>query len=166
MKRTYIGLVGCLASLALVSCKSEGEAPAAAPSSPATDEAPSFGTAITLRPRFDASANVVIMTAQLRPGFHVYTTGETIGRPIRLELEKDGDWKANGEPEYPAGITKTTALGTSVVVEGTAECRLPVKAAVEMPGSLHGEFHYQVCTDSACDRPRKLAFEIDPINSP
>ena len=123
-----------------------------------------FQEAISFKPTFDGAAQAVIMQVNLKPGYHIYTTGETIGRPVRMELQTGGDWKPTGEIEYPTGSKKVTSLGTSVVVEHKAMTRMPVAPAVDEPGKLIGRFFYQVCTNEACDRPRSTDFELDPIN--
>lgn len=148
-----------LALTALAGCtQTSAPAPEAALPLPS---GPDFENALTVSPRFDAEAQAVAIDLSLRPGFHVYTTGEKTGRPIRIELA-EGAWSAKGEPSYPTGEKKTTALGTSVVVEGQATARLAVSADGEAPGLVQGSFHYQVCTDEACDRPRKKAFALTP----
>ncbi|MEL6184167.1 MAG: protein-disulfide reductase DsbD domain-containing protein [Myxococcota bacterium] len=144
-----VGLLGCTS-----------EPPSTSPPTSTAVEAPSFEGALTATPRFDAGW--VVVDLQLRPGFHVYTTGETTGRPIRLELDVHTDWTSDGEAVYPEGKRKKTALGESVVVEGSAEARLKIRATSKGPGEARGVFHYQVCTDHACDRPRKLQFAVGP----
>lgn len=158
----YLGLSG-LSMLAL-GCEAK-PTPSPRPQLQPAQEGPDFEAAINISPRFDEQANAIVVEADLQPGFHVYTLGETTGRPIRLELANDGgDWKPAGDPEYPEGVKKTTALGTSVVLEGKLSCRLPVAPAVDAPGDLKGTFYYQVCTDQACDRPRSVPFAVAPEN--
>ena len=120
-----------------------------------------FGNAIQIKPRFEVEGPRVVIDVGLRPGFHVYTTGETVGRPLKIDLTEGGDWKAAQEPVYPSGRTKETALGSSVVVEREARVQLPVEPLMDNPGSITGTFEYQVCTDVACDRPRTLPFKLE-----
>jgi DsbC/DsbD-like thiol-disulfide interchange protein len=143
------------AALLMAACKDSPE-----PSKPER-AAPDFAGAITLSPRFDPATSEVAVSVDLRPGYHVYTTGETTGRPLALALDPASSWRAAGEPEYPDGKKKQTSLGTSVVVEDHAEVRLAVEPKTEAdPGPVRGHLRYQVCTESACDRPRELEFEL------
>lgn len=158
--RVGLARLGALLTLATgIACAKEPPSPSSASPSAAL-ETPDFAAAFTATPRFEADA--VVVDLQLRPGFHVYTTGERTGRPIRLELLTDSAWIPGGDAQYPEGRRKKTALGESVVVEGQAEARLAVKAQRPEPGPVQGTFHYQVCTDHACDRPRKLSFAVGP----
>lgn len=125
------------------------------------DRGPNFETAIQIQPKFHDASSAVQVDISLRPGFHVYTVGEETGRPIRIALD-DGAWAAKGDAVYPTGTRKQTALGTSVVVEGQASARLPVESKGDAPGAVKGQFHYQVCTNEACDRPRKIPFKVQP----
>lgn len=148
-----------LLPLLLTACTESGPPPSAPP--PA-HRGPNFEAAIALSPRFDAETSAVVMQVDLRPGFHVYTTGEKVGRPIALSLAEGGGWSAAAAPSYPEGEEKTTSLGTSVVVEGSSEARLPVALSGEAPGPVKASFRYQVCTETACDRPRTHDFELTP----
>lgn len=148
-----------MASLALfflLACTSRtSETPVEAKEAP---EVLDFQRAISIEPRLAEDA--VVVSIRLEPGFHTYTTGETVGRPLKLTLAEDGVWQATGAPSYPEGKKKETALGTSVVVENNAEVRLPVEPTVPSPGALRGKLRYQVCTETACDRPREAIFEL------
>lgn len=149
-----LGLVA--GTCALSAC----QAPASAPPPP-VEEGPDFASAIHIDVDYAAEASAVHVEAKLEPGYHVYAPGESVGRPIAIALAEGSGWKSAGEAHYPAGEPKETSLGKSVVVEGALEASLPVEAAKEEPGKITGTFAYQVCTDTACDRPRKLPFELD-----
>ena len=60
----------------------------------------------------------------------------------------------------PAGTKKDLGeLGTSVILEG----EIPMKAKLKGGGgAVSGTVEVQVCTDKACDRPRKHVFSIAP----
>lgn len=163
----YLKIIGitCLTISMSSACKQEH---ADSPSTELVDPTPAppnsqFQEAIKIKPHFDSQAQAVVVDLELEPGYHVYTTGETTGRPIRLQLANGGDWKPAGDPVYPEGTKKSTALGNSVVLEGKVTSKLAVEPAVNEPGSLQGHFHYQVCTNRACDRPRTLDFTAEPI---
>jgi hypothetical protein len=119
------------------------------------DAPPDFAGAMTMKPAYKDGELVV--TVALKPGFHAYAPGEEIGKPVSLVVKEQNGWKLEGAPEIPAGETKDLGeLGTSKVLEGT----FPVKAKVTGGnGALAGELEIQVCTDNACDRPRKHPFE-------
>lgn len=146
-------VLGLLTALAL-GCRAEPEPPPSTAAAPAPD----FEAALQVTPRLDGDA--VVVDVALEEGYHLYAPGEATGRPIAIVLN-EGAWTA-GEPDYPAGERKTTPLGPSVVIEGEARARLPVRSTEDDPGPVQGGFLYQVCTDTACDRPRKLPFSLEP----
>ncbi len=116
---------------------------------------PDFQGAMTMKPAYQDGELVV--TVQLKPGFHAYAPGEEIGKPVNLVVKDANGWKLDGAPVVPAGKTKDLGeLGKSQVLEGS----FPLKARVTGgDGAISGEVEIQVCTDSACDRPRKHPFE-------
>lgn len=119
------------------------------------DAPPDFASAMTMKPAYQDGTLVV--TVALKPGFHAYAPGEEIGKPVNLVVKEQNGWKTEGALDIPEGKTKDLGeLGISKVLEGT----FPVKAKVSGgSGAVAGELEIQVCTDSACDRPRKHAFE-------
>lgn len=151
--RNRARLLACLLSFvpACTEAAESGAPEAAAPSG--TD----FTDAVSLSVAYTEGAVVVDMN--VKPGFHLYGPGESTGRPIRFELA-EGPWKA-GQPVYPKTETKQTSLGPSVIIQGKARAKLPVSAESDDPGPVKGFFHYQVCTEKACDRPRKLPFALE-----
>lgn len=131
---------------------------------PAARESPDWKAAFRheVRVRVEQTAPSVVVDLKVADGFHVYTVGETIGRPLRLEIDDAGDYVASGDVVYPKGTTKDLPIGRSVIVEGEAEVVAPLKAKEGVQqGRARGTFHYQVCNDEACDRPRTAAFEVD-----
>lgn len=123
------------------------------------DAPPDFQSAMALQPAFQDGELVVHV--KLKPGFHAYAPGEEIGKPVKLVVTDANGWKVEGTPEVPAGKTKDLGeLGKSQVLEGT----FPLKAKVSGgEGEIAGEVEIQVCTDNACDRPRKHAFKAKAI---
>lgn len=121
--------------------------------------APDWKSALKYDVRFDGARGGVAVGLDIAPGFHAYTVGETIGRPLKVEIAADSPLKLDGEVQYPAGTTKDLPLGRSVIVEGKSEVFAPT--AVEPGKKVKGSFHYQVCTNDACDRPRTVPFELE-----
>lgn len=94
----------------------------------------------------------------LRPGFHAYAPGEEIGRPVSLVVKPDNGWQLEGAPVVPAGKTKDLGeLGKSQVLEGDFAVTATLRGG---SGAVRGDLEIQICTDNACDRPRKQPFEV------
>lgn len=134
-------------------------------SKPATSapvgDAPSFDGAFKHEIAFDKARSVVRVELLVAPGFHAYTTGETVGRPLELTLAEDSDYVASGPVEYPKGSSKDLPLGKSVIVEGSAQIVAPVRLREHAAtGRAKGTLKYQICTESACDRPRTVTFDL------
>ncbi len=129
----------------------------------ATPAAPDFTTAFKHAVRWDSGKSALVVDVSIAPGFHAYTTGETTGKPLLVEILADSDMVANGEVEYPKGVEKDLPIGKSVIVEGKAAITAPVKAkdAASASKKAKGTLRYQVCTEKTCDRPRTAPFEVD-----
>lgn len=180
MMRSSTMLAGLLGLFALAGCKTErttektsepepskltGKAKEAlvleAQPSGSVGEAPDWAAAFKHEIRFDAAKKAVVVAVELQPGFHAYTVGETIGRPLKLEFSQSSGYQPAGEIVYPAGETKDLPIGKSVIVQGKAEIVAPVASKEGAPAaSASGKFQYQVCTEEACDRPRTVDFEV------
>jgi hypothetical protein len=134
--------------------------PRAAEVAEAVQQAPTdWDSAIRIDVRYDAARQAVVAALQIAPGFHAYTTGETIGRPLELKIAPESELKAEGEPTYPQGVTKDLPIGRSVIVEGSAE--VVAKLASPAAGKkANGTLAYQVCTDEACDRPKTKPWTV------
>lgn len=117
---------------------------------------PMFDDAVTLAPVFDKASGKLVVKLQLKPGFHAYAPGEEIGKPV--ELAVDAPWAIDGAVAIPAGQKKDLgSLGTSMILEG----EVPLSAAVKGgTGEIKGVVTAQVCTDKACDRPKKHSFTV------
>lgn len=118
--------------------------------------APDFANALQLVPAFDKATSKLTVVLKIKPGFHAYAPGETVGKPVDVAV--DAPWAIEGAVQIPAGTTKDLgALGTSVILEGEIPLSVTVKGAI---GDVHGSVMAQVCTDTACDRPKKHSFTV------
>ena len=149
-------LFGCQKEAAAPAAEAPPPAPVAAPKATGPDWAAAFKHTISA----DPAQSQVMVKVEIQPGFHAYTVGETVGKPLALEIADDSAYALDGEVQYPAGVTKDLPIGKSVIVEGQAEVRAKVKAKADAKGLAKGTFRYQVCTDEACDRPRNVPFEV------
>jgi hypothetical protein len=143
--------------------------PASAPTASRAPEesaaAPDWSRAFRHRVRHDAARRALVVELELEPGFHAYAAGETVGRPLRLELDPASPVRLSGEVTYPAGRERMLPIGRSVIVEGKAEIVAPLAASP--PGAaISGRLHYQVCSDEACDRPRSAPFTLTTSGAP
>lgn len=119
---------------------------------------PDFGKALQLAPAFDKATGTLTVVLKLAPGFHAYGPGEQIGKPVELNVAPQNGWLVDGAPVVPPGKTKDLGeLGKSVILEGDVPLTAVVKGG---QGSIVGEVKAQVCTDSACDRPKAHKFEV------
>lgn len=150
--------------LALSGCeRSAGTEPAGAPrGEPAVRPGPDWSKAITLATRWDATRSAVVCDVVIAPGFHAYSTGETVGKPLAIELDPGGDLVEAGPPQLPAGVAKDLPLGRSVIVTGSVELIAPARprSDAHAGGTARGTIRYQVCTETACDRPRSTPFSV------
>jgi hypothetical protein len=150
-----IGLVG-------MGCRAERAAEAPNPGNQAPDFQSAFDYDVGLR------EGAIVVRFEVADGFHVYTVGETVGKPLELELDERSDAALSGPVSYPKGITKDLSIGRSVIVEGHGEVRAPIHVprATEAGRVMKatGRFRYQVCTEESCDRPRSSSFEL-PVSS-
>lgn len=109
---------------------------------------------------FDQEASILIINVNLPTGLHAYAVGEKIGKPIRLEISSTNGWRAAGNTEIPVGrIKKIAGLGESMVIEGPFVIKQKV---VRGTGKGEARLHLQVCSETACDRPRTHILEINP----
>lgn len=162
--RAFLSL-GLVFTAAVTGCRegSTGSTGSTAPAPNPTPEAsaPDWREAFSHQVRYEPNDRAVVVDVRLAPGFHAYTTGETTGKPLKVELDPDSAYQLDGPVRYPKGVEKTLPLGKSVIVEG--QTKVVAKIAPRSPeatGPAKGSFHYQVCTDKACDRPRKAPFEV------
>jgi hypothetical protein len=117
---------------------------------------PDFANAVELVPAFDKATSKVTVTLKIKPGFHAYAPGEPTGKPV--ELAVDAPWAVEGAPTIPAGTTKDLGeLGKSIILEGDVPLTAVVKGGT---GEVKGTVAAQVCTDKACDRPKKHPFTV------
>lgn len=117
---------------------------------------PKFDDAVAVEPSFDKATGKLTVLLKIKPGFHAYAPGEEIGKPVELAVE--APWAVDGAVEMPAGHKKDLGeLGTSVILEGDVPLTATVKGG---SGELKGTVSAQVCTDKACDRPKKHSFSV------
>jgi hypothetical protein len=121
---------------------------------------PDFAAAMTVVPSYDAATKKLVVTLDIRPGFHAYGPGEEIGKPVELSVDAASGFTVNGTVEIPAGKEKNLGdLGKSIILEG----QVPLTATLaggEGSAAVLGTVNVQICTDKACDRPRPHAFKI------
>ncbi len=123
-----------------------------------------FAKAIDIAARYDAGTKAVVVSIAIAPGFHAYTEGETVGRPLKLVIAPGSPVELK-DPRYPTGTQKMLPIGRSMVVEGKAEIVAPLvlKGTAEPPPAgtpIRAQLSYQVCKETACDRPRTLDLEL------
>jgi hypothetical protein len=117
-----------------------------------------WDTAVALVPSFDAATSTLTVQLLLRPGFHAYGPGEEVSKPVGLTVDPSNGWVVDGAVNIPPGIKKNLGeLGTSVILEGQVPLTAKLKGGA---GAISGFVEVQVCTDKACDRPKKRPFSI------
>jgi len=141
--------------LLLAGCRSEAPRAAAAGKS-----MPDWASAFEYTIEVDSDA--IRVRFEVADGFHVYSQGETVGRPLELQSEPDSAYVIR-DVRYPEGETKDLPIGRSVVVEGEDRVEAELQRRPDASDDrVRGVFRYQVCTDEACDRPRTDSFEAEP----
>jgi hypothetical protein len=122
------------------------------------DQMPDWENAAAFVPTFDAATSTLTVTLKLKPGYHAYGPGEEVSKPVSLTVDVDHGWVVDGAVDIPAGTKKNLgALGTSVILEGDVPLRAKLKGG---SGAINGFVEAQVCTDKACDRPKKHPFSV------
>lgn len=127
-----------------------------------TPTAPNFVEASTLTTSFDSATSTLKLNLKIREGFHAYAEGEKVGVPVSLTLAPASTYSLEGAVSLPKGETKKLALGESQVLEGDVVVSAKVKGSGP---SVDGQLLVQICTDSACDRPRAHKFSV-PVTPP
>ncbi len=129
------------------------------------DDGPDWTKAIDHSVRWDGEKKSLVVDVKIQPGFHAYTTGETIGKPLAIALDEKSAYALAGDVHYPEGITKDLPVGRSVIVEGSTQIVAPIQKKEGATGTqASGVFKWQVCTAEACDRPRTKEFAIEVPN--
>lgn len=122
------------------------------------DTPPDWGSALAVVPAYDQASQSLTVVLKIKPGFHAYAPGETVSKPVAMTVNADNGWAVDGDVAIPAGQKKDLGeLGTSVILEGDVPLKAKLKGG---PGAISGVVEAQVCTDKACDRPRKHTFTI------
>ena len=166
-RSTAAPLAAMVLAASLTGCPAPASdpAPAAAALDPESlaieSEGPDWAGAFDSKFRFDNERQAVMVDLKIASGFHAYTVGEATGKPLAVSIAPDGGYELNGEIQYPKGKAKQLPIGPSVIVEGDAQITVPVARRPQASGDrVKGTLRYQVCTKEACDRPRKLGFEV------
>jgi hypothetical protein len=122
------------------------------------EQPPRWESALDMVPAFDPATSTVTVTLKLQPGFHAYGPGEEVSKPVAMTIDSVNGWLVDGAVQIPAGTKKNLGeLGTSVILEGDVPLRAKIKGGT---GAINGVVEVQVCTEKACDRPRKHTFSI------
>jgi hypothetical protein len=125
---------------------------------PLPEAPPDWASALALAPAYAAGTQTLTVTLKIKPGFHAYGPGEEVSKPVAFALEEGSSWTVDGAINIPAGVKKDLgALGTSVIVEGDVAITAKLKPGT---GTIEGVVEAQVCTDKACDRPRKHPISV------
>jgi hypothetical protein len=125
---------------------------------PLPEAPPDWASALAIVPAYDEATQTLTVTLKIKPGFHAYGPGEEVSKPLAFALKEGSSWTVDGPVHIPAGQKKDLgALGTSVIVEGDVAITAKLKPGT---GAIEGVVEAQICTDKACDRPRKHPITI------
>ena len=138
-----------------------GGKPAAAPATSTTGQRIPFEQAVKVGFVWDAAKSAAVAQLHLEPGFHAYGPGEKTGKPLTLELTGPA-WNVKEVQLPPAQQKDLGELGISFVLVGDVEVRAVVAPAGDPKAPVEGRLHYQVCSETACDRPRVAPFKLTP----
>jgi hypothetical protein len=120
---------------------------------PVPEAPPDWASALAIEPSYDGATKTLKVLLRIKPGFHAYGPGEEVSKPVGFSVKEGSSWRVDGAVTIPAGVKKDLGtLGTSVIVEGDVAITATL---VPGTGPIEGVVEAQVCTDTACDRPRK-----------
>lgn len=120
---------------------------------PLPEAPPDWASALAVVPSYDKASQTLTVLLKIKEGFHAYGPGEEVSKPVALSITAQNGWAQNGAADIPAGTKKDLgALGTSVILEGDVAIKAKLTPGT---GAIEGVLEAQVCTDKACDRPRK-----------
>lgn len=111
-----------------------------------------FDKSYTVKSNYDASTKNLNIDIELKDGVHAYGEQEKVGKPVRLIIEENNGWKANGKAIIPKGYKRSfKGAQENFLLEGSFRIKQPL-----VPGKDQGRaiLYLQVCTDTQCDRPR------------
>lgn len=115
-------------------------------------ESVDFDKSFSISSQFDDVTSEFNITIHLGESLHVYAPGEKIGKPVKLEITDLNGWQRDGQVVAPPGKPKDLGnLGTSIVLEGDVRLSQKLKKG---RGKGEALLHLQVCSTTACDRPR------------
>jgi hypothetical protein len=125
---------------------------------PLPEAPPDWAGALAVVPAYDQATQTLTVLLKIKEGFHAYGPGEEVSKPVALNVTAQNGWAISGAADIPAGTKKDLgALGTSVILEGDVAIKAKLTPGT---GAIDGVLEVQVCTDKACDRPRKHPFTI------
>jgi hypothetical protein len=125
---------------------------------PVPEAPPDWASALTVVPAYDAAEKSLTVVLKIKEGFHAYGPGEEVSKPVALTVKAENGWAVGGGGDIPPGKEKDLgALGQSVILEGDVAIKAKLTPGT---GAIEGVLEAQVCTDKACDRPRKHPFSI------
>jgi len=125
---------------------------------PLPEAPPDWASALAVAPTWDKGTETLTVQLKIKEGFHAYGPGEEVSKPVALNVTAQNGWAMSGAADIPAGTKKDLgALGTSVILEGDVAIKAKLTPGT---GAIDGVVEVQVCTDKACDRPRKHPFTI------
>jgi hypothetical protein len=125
---------------------------------PVPEAPPDWASALTVVPAYDAATQSLTVVLKIKEGFHAYGPGEEVSKPVALTVKAENGWAVDGAVQIPPGVKKDLgALGQSVILEGDVAIKAKLTPG---SGAIEGVVETQVCTDKACDRPRKHPITI------
>ncbi len=107
-----------------------------------------FSQAFTWSQNYDSATQQLSVDVHLNEGFHAYAEGEETGVPVDLEISDLNGWRMEGKPLLPSGDKELLENEFSVGAKVTGG-----------KGMLRGILKMQLCSTTACDRPRQHPFE-------
>lgn len=151
-------LILCVFLLSLAACKcAPNLKPKITESTPTDFSHHDFSNAFTWSQKFDETTQQLSVNVHLSEGFHAYAAGEKIGVPVDLEISAFNGWHMEGKPSLPAGVLKQIgAIKATQALENEFVLAAKVTGG---KGALRGTLKMQLCSASACDRPREHHFE-------
>lgn len=99
---------------------------------------------------FNPKTRELSVKVKLPEGMHAYAAGEPIGKPIELVIDPKNKWQLAEKPILPTGNEKH-------LLDKQFELKARLKGG---RGPIYGTFKMQLCSDSACERPRDYTFKV------
>ena len=126
---------------------------------------------ISARLEAQANTNVLVVIAELGPGWHLYSLDQQPGgpRPTKIVIDSTSAYLPTSSFTAESPATKKTIEGVpgweGLIVEehtGTVKWTAPVEKNSQAVGdSISGEVSFQLCEDNACRPPQTIAFTAE-----